>query len=855
MKLPAVEVVVKLARTESGLGLHFDSNNEVTRLLTGCAAEANGGVRVGDVLLAVDNVKVRKGDHIGALFPMAVNEFELRLSRIPTSEDAEMKSMKPARPRRRGHAERVRHRREQSGKYEEGRMAPVFEEVVWNEYCVLFPDGSSAPFNEAVRYSALTGYLRKKEVVSDGRAEFAIAHGESQRGWVRHFVHLSMKQLAWFDEDPQEAIERQRATAVPRDWRVRMTSALRRFKHDHSRGKGVGSALFHTAPCRLYTSRLYRNEFALSFGSGHLLTLQAADGADAHTWVVALASCLFFSSEAFDAALAESTRFFDAANKTVGGKLSPIEALDLVRATGRRCTYQQVLRAAEHVGLEGGWFGAREFAYLMRSVCHEADPRAELIRCFELMDIEAVKATKAVKEPYATRHIDGAVSPQASSTSEPSEYCSVLSAGDGGAEGSSVAATSQYGTGSAGASQTSQTADSGFASPTSSSWGNAVPLPAVKSDALSSGVPTPPAASGGAAGRVSAPEQSSGAVVGRLEGGTGQPREATMPPAQPRGQVTVSWLTATMRSAGVPDDHIESVLRAVGSQPRADHAIDYRRLADSFYPAAATATMRRRACEAQAKLGQLSVKLHSASGLLAKDMNGKSDPYVIFKFGTEAEVRSSVATPQWEESIVISERTSAALTYSGNLSVTVMGKDAGMFDSTDDKIGECVVSLSVLDGKQSHEFMQPLSPEGTIHFTVSFSPMGGSDGEEEELQARVFSAGVFSALTAPSAAVAPHPAPVAANASAIPTLHISGRSSGEESQETNSQRMLDLKPQAPRGQLKASVLSPATLRTIANRIARARSANTTTASKQVPATREPRPFPPMSPQLGSPLYT
>jgi len=328
-----------------------------------------------------------------------------------------------------------------------------------------------------------------------------------------------------------------------------------------------------------------------------------------------------------------------------------------------------------------------------------------------------------------------------------------------------------------------------------------------------------------------------------------------MPPAQPCGQVTVSWLTATMRSAGVPDDHIESVLRAVGSQPRADHAIDYRRLADSFYPAAATATMRRRACEAQAKLGQLSVKLHSASGLLAKDMNGKSDPYVIFKFGTEAGVRSSVVKPRWEESIVISERTSAALTYSGNLSVTVMGKDAGMFDSTDDKIGECVVSLSVLDGKQSHEFMQPLSPEGTIHFTVSFSPMGGSDGEEEELQARVFSAGVFSALTAPSAAVAPHPAPVAANASAIPTLHISGRSSGEESQETNSQRMLDLKPQAPRGQLKASVLSPATLRTIANRIARARSANTTTASKQVPATREPRPFPPMSPQLGSPLYT
>jgi hypothetical protein len=128
-----------------------------------------------------------------------------------------------------------------------------------------------------------------------------------------------------------------------------------------------------------------------------------------------------------------------------------------------------------------------------------------------------------------------------------------------------------------------------------------------------------------------------------------------------------------------------------------------------------------------APLGQLSVKLHSASGLKAKDLNGKSDPYVIFQF-LDVEVRSSVkektVTPKWEESIVISERTSAALVCSENLSVTVMDKDAGMFDSTDDKIGECVVSLSVLDGKKSHEFKQALSPKGTIHFTASFSPRG-----------------------------------------------------------------------------------------------------------------------------------
>ena len=80
---------------------------------------------------------------------------------------------------------------------------------------MLFPDGSSAPFNEEVRYTALTGYLRKKPVVTDGRAEFALLHGESQRGWSRHFCHLSMKQLAWFDEDPQLAMERHSACPTP----------------------------------------------------------------------------------------------------------------------------------------------------------------------------------------------------------------------------------------------------------------------------------------------------------------------------------------------------------------------------------------------------------------------------------------------------------------------------------------------------------------------------------------------------------------------------------------------------------------------------------------------------------------
>ena len=130
-------------------------------------------------------------------------------------------------------------------------------------------------------------------------------------------------------------------------------------------------------------------------------------------------------------------------------------------------------------------------------------------------------------------------------------------------------------------------------------------------------------------------------------------------------------------------------------------------------------------------LGLLSVKLHSASGLKAKDLNGKSDPYVIFQFmdvGVRSSVKEKTVAPLWEESIIISKHMSAALMLGGKLSVTIMDKDAGimrdMYDSKDDKIGECVVALNVLDGKKSHEFKQALSPKGTIHFTVIFSPRG-----------------------------------------------------------------------------------------------------------------------------------
>lgn len=259
-----------------------------------------------------------------------------------------------------------------------------------------------------VRYTALTGYLRKKPIVRAGRAEFAISHGESQRDWARHFFHLSMKQLAWFDQDPNLVLERKRIANADASLTAQMKEASRSVKASTSRGKGVGSALLYAAPCRLYVSRLLPNEFALSYGEGSLLVMQAATGADAQQWLVSLASCLFFSSAAFEAVLAECAAFFEAAPKTLAGKLSPIEALDTLRAMSRPCTYTQVIDAAAEVNADGGWLGVREFTHLVRSVCRDSDPRAELLRAFRVLEGRDAPDTRDTREAAAADDLDGA---------------------------------------------------------------------------------------------------------------------------------------------------------------------------------------------------------------------------------------------------------------------------------------------------------------------------------------------------------------------------------------------------------------------------------------------------------------
>ena len=201
-----LEVIVVLARNDRGLGLVFDSQFFVTKMVPGCAARESGEIEIGDRLLAVDGKDLQLGDSIASYFPFGEQSFELKLLRKQTPKKDKGKD-------RRRRIERVK--KEPSGKYFPGRAGAVFEEVQWNDYCVLFPDGTSMPFNEDVRYTSLTGYLRKQKVMNDGRADFTVHNGAQKRGWVRHFIHLSIQKLAWFDEDPQKKISRVDVRAAP----------------------------------------------------------------------------------------------------------------------------------------------------------------------------------------------------------------------------------------------------------------------------------------------------------------------------------------------------------------------------------------------------------------------------------------------------------------------------------------------------------------------------------------------------------------------------------------------------------------------------------------------------------------
>ena len=67
--------------------------------------------------------------------------------------------------------------------------------------------------------------------------------------------------------------------------------------------------------CKVYVNRLKPSEFAVSYDN-QLLMLQAASREDAHEWVVAIASCLYFLSPQFEELIGDCVRFFNAVPKS-----------------------------------------------------------------------------------------------------------------------------------------------------------------------------------------------------------------------------------------------------------------------------------------------------------------------------------------------------------------------------------------------------------------------------------------------------------------------------------------------------------------------------------------------------------
>ena len=116
------------------------------------------------------------------------------------------------------------------------------------------------------------------------------------------------------------------------------------------------------------------------------------------------------------------------------------------------------------------------------------------------------------------------------------------------------------------------------------------------------------------------------------------------------------------------------------------------------------------------KHGQLAIRVQSAAGLKAADLNGKSDPYVVVKFGREKEQKTSVRertlNPRWDETLQLGGHSLSEVLRTPLL-VKVYDQDKRrvreLLSSSDDLLGETSVTLRELEHKESHG-VQPPSP-------------------------------------------------------------------------------------------------------------------------------------------------
>ena len=120
------------------------------------------------------------------------------------------------------------------------------------------------------------------------------------------------------------------------------------------------------------------------------------------------------------------------------------------------------------------------------------------------------------------------------------------------------------------------------------------------------------------------------------------------------------------------------------------------------------------------------MRLERASGLIAADSNGLSDPFAEVSVGWN-KVTSSVVErsldPKWNEDL---ELRGTFGELSSSLKIALFDKDPIKWN---DGLGEVVVDLEALRNRSSLKFSkQPLSTQGSVSFTVSWSTLGFRSG-------------------------------------------------------------------------------------------------------------------------------
>lgn len=372
-----------ITRVAGGLGLVFDSQHAVKRVLPGGAAEREGSVRAGDVLLQVkrlpsgERTDVRPGMNVSALFPPTEHQFMLTVRRPPCAAPAPPpRALAPA----------------EAGKRLLTSTATAAPDTAK-------PDPSSEPIYmpHSVTITALEStpalgpqfqipgrprqsehaFLHAEVLQGDGSVVVPTGHGFSLKG---AHVPLALEKMAVHGEvsmlSAPSVTTLADGPAAGASWvrgELRLTGAALTFVPNGA--KQLAAKRFVPVgagrPCSLWVHRDERNTVALCAGSpasakADVVIFQAASEAEAHALLGQIGGRLLLNrlgladSEARE--LLDAFERFDAVGEEIAprGSVSIAEVHAAAGALGRGCSLETVeasvtqlgLRVSRHGGLE-----------------------------------------------------------------------------------------------------------------------------------------------------------------------------------------------------------------------------------------------------------------------------------------------------------------------------------------------------------------------------------------------------------------------------------------------------------------------------------------------------------------------